>query len=323
MAQIASAPTLCASRAFWLVAYPSQGHEMLFDAHTRSFAALGGVARRGIYVNMKTAVDKVLKGKGRVVNARFAAMASHDLFDPDFCNVASGWEKGVSCDRWYQQSGRRRKPRPTAVMAVMADYVDAVIMLSHERRRAPTARLGRRAPNLISTYGSYSLGGSNQPSESLASRPTEAQRLARLASAAALAASIDDSPEARKNQIQTRQALAQVNQAEQHLRDLRIEIQFQKGIDQPTAYAAYPQPLLTREGRIAAGKVLAGRAYLVRLGGNLDRPSIRPLLVGEHALTPSVENIKFLANQARFGLEEWSNLEEWACRKVNAEKNRK
>jgi hypothetical protein len=40
---------LCASRAFWRVAYPSQGHEMLFDAHTRSFAALGGVARRGIY----------------------------------------------------------------------------------------------------------------------------------------------------------------------------------------------------------------------------------------------------------------------------------
>ncbi|SFU92611.1 hypothetical protein SAMN04489707_103815 [Paenacidovorax caeni] len=39
---------LCASGAFWLVAYPSQGHEMLFDAHTRSFAALGGVARRGI-----------------------------------------------------------------------------------------------------------------------------------------------------------------------------------------------------------------------------------------------------------------------------------
>ena len=48
---------LCASRAFWLVAYPSQGHEMLFDAHTRSFAALGGIARRGIYDNMKTAVD--------------------------------------------------------------------------------------------------------------------------------------------------------------------------------------------------------------------------------------------------------------------------
>jgi hypothetical protein len=53
---------LCASRSFWLVACPSQGHEMLFDAHTRSFAALGGVARRGIYDNMRTAVDKVHKG---------------------------------------------------------------------------------------------------------------------------------------------------------------------------------------------------------------------------------------------------------------------
>jgi len=97
---------LCASRAFWLVAYPGQGHEMLFDAHTRSFQALGGVARRGIYDNMKTAVDKVKKGKGRIVNARFSAMCSHYLFDPDFCNVASGWEKGV-VEKNVQDSRRR------------------------------------------------------------------------------------------------------------------------------------------------------------------------------------------------------------------------
>ena len=55
---------------FWLVAYPSQGI-------------------------MKTSVDKVNKGKGRTVNARFAVMCAHYLFDPDFCNVASGWEKGI------------------------------------------------------------------------------------------------------------------------------------------------------------------------------------------------------------------------------------
>ncbi len=106
---------LCASRAFWLVAYPSQGHEMLFDAHTRSFCALGGIARRGIYDNMKTAVDKVRKGKGRIVNARFAVMCAHYLFDADFCNVASGWEKGVveknvqdSRRRIWQEAGTRR-----------------------------------------------------------------------------------------------------------------------------------------------------------------------------------------------------------------------
>jgi transposase len=97
---------LCASRAFWLVAYPSQGHEMLFDAHTRSFTALGGIPRRGIYDNMKTAVDKVKKGKGRTVNARFAAMCKHYLFDPDFCNVASGWEKG-RVEKNVQDSRRR------------------------------------------------------------------------------------------------------------------------------------------------------------------------------------------------------------------------
>jgi transposase len=86
---------LCAPRAFWLVAYPSQGHEMLFDAHTRCLTGLGGVAGRGIYDNMKTAVDRTpRKDRGRVVNARFAAMAAHYLFEPDFCNVASGWEKG-------------------------------------------------------------------------------------------------------------------------------------------------------------------------------------------------------------------------------------
>ena len=86
---------LASSRAFWLVAYPSQSHEMLFDAHTRSFAAFGGIPRRGIYDNMKTAVDKVGKGKERNVNARFEAMCGHYLFEPEFCNRAAGWEKGI------------------------------------------------------------------------------------------------------------------------------------------------------------------------------------------------------------------------------------
>lgn len=92
---LAAHTKLCASRAFMLSCYPSQSHEMLFDAHTRAFTAFGGVPQRGIYDNMKTAVDKVSKSNGRVVNTRFFVMTAHYLFDPDFCNVASGWEKGV------------------------------------------------------------------------------------------------------------------------------------------------------------------------------------------------------------------------------------
>ena len=86
---------LAASRAFWVVAYPTQSHEMLFDAHARAFAAFGGVPRRGIYDNMKTAVDRVGRGKERTINARFQAMCGHYLFDPEFCNRAAGWEKGI------------------------------------------------------------------------------------------------------------------------------------------------------------------------------------------------------------------------------------
>src|SRR5260370_4457648 len=43
---------------------------------------------------MRTAVDKVGRGKNRQVNARFAAMVSHFLFEAEFCSPASGWEKG-------------------------------------------------------------------------------------------------------------------------------------------------------------------------------------------------------------------------------------
>lgn len=43
---------------------------------------------------MKTAVDKVGRGKHRQVNARFRSMASHILFEPNFCNPAAGREKG-------------------------------------------------------------------------------------------------------------------------------------------------------------------------------------------------------------------------------------
>ncbi len=82
------------SRAFYLRAYPTQTHEMLFDAHNHAFIALGGVPERGIYDNMKTAVDKVGRGKVRMVNRRFQVMVSHFMFEAEFCNPAAGWEKG-------------------------------------------------------------------------------------------------------------------------------------------------------------------------------------------------------------------------------------
>ena len=82
------------SRAFLLRAYPLQTHEMLFDAHWHAFRVFGGVPERGIYDNMRTAVDRVGRGKVRQINIRFLAMANHYVFEPEFCNPAAGWEKG-------------------------------------------------------------------------------------------------------------------------------------------------------------------------------------------------------------------------------------
>ena len=82
------------SRAFLVRAYLLQTHEMLFDAHWHGFRVFGGVPDRGIYDNMKTEVDRVGRGKERQVNARFLAMTNHYVFEPQFCNPASGWEKG-------------------------------------------------------------------------------------------------------------------------------------------------------------------------------------------------------------------------------------
>ena len=85
---------LCHSRRFYIRAYPRETQDMVFDAHARAFAALGGVPRRGIYDNMKTAVDAIYAGKTRRFNRRFEEMCSHYLVEPVACTPASGWEKG-------------------------------------------------------------------------------------------------------------------------------------------------------------------------------------------------------------------------------------
>ncbi|MCP5092510.1 MAG: IS21 family transposase [Gammaproteobacteria bacterium] len=85
---------LCHSRMLFVRAYPRESQEMVFDAHDRAFAFFRGACTRGIYDNMKTAVDAILVGKDRKFNRRFAQMCSHYLVEPTACTPASGWEKG-------------------------------------------------------------------------------------------------------------------------------------------------------------------------------------------------------------------------------------
>ncbi len=75
-------------------AYPRETQEMVFDAHDRAFAFFRGACQRGIYDNIKTAVDTVFVGKDRQYNRRFLQMCSHHLVEPVACTPAAGWEKG-------------------------------------------------------------------------------------------------------------------------------------------------------------------------------------------------------------------------------------
>ena len=85
---------LCHSRMLFVRAYPRETQEMVFDAHDRAFGLFKGTCRRGIYDNMKTAVETVFVGKDRLYNRRFLQMCSHYLVEPVACTPGSGWEKG-------------------------------------------------------------------------------------------------------------------------------------------------------------------------------------------------------------------------------------
>ena len=85
---------LCHSRMFIARAYPRETQEMVFDAHERAFGFFKGACARGVYDNMKTAVETIFIGKDRQYNRRFLQMCSHHLVEPVACTPASGWEKG-------------------------------------------------------------------------------------------------------------------------------------------------------------------------------------------------------------------------------------
>jgi transposase len=56
---------LCHSRMLFVRAYARESQEMVFDAHERAFAFFKGTCTRGIYDNMKTAVETIFVGKER------------------------------------------------------------------------------------------------------------------------------------------------------------------------------------------------------------------------------------------------------------------
>src|SRR3954465_2473881 len=100
------------SRMPFVRAYFRETQELVFDAHDKAFAFFGGVCRRGIYDNMKTAVEAIFVGKARQYNRRFLQMCSHHLIEPVACTPASGWEKGQVENQVGNLRDQMFRPKP-------------------------------------------------------------------------------------------------------------------------------------------------------------------------------------------------------------------
>jgi hypothetical protein len=76
--------------------YFNQAQEVFLDGHVEAFAHFGGVPKRIRYDNLKPAVVRVMKGRGRIETERFIAMRSHYGFESFFClpGVKGAHEKG-------------------------------------------------------------------------------------------------------------------------------------------------------------------------------------------------------------------------------------
>jgi transposase len=86
---------LCYSKAAFVYAFPHQRQEAFLEGHQRAFDFFGGVPHHIWYDNLKTAVQKVLRGHHRDEQPGFTIFRSHHLFESRFCNPREGHEKGL------------------------------------------------------------------------------------------------------------------------------------------------------------------------------------------------------------------------------------
>ena len=179
----------------------------------------------------------------------------------------------------------------------------------------------------IQKTGSYSLHDHTHATDASAKDTSERVMLQRAANLGSLMLSLpgEDAAHQRQRedlQIKARQALVLIQEAAEELRQMRIQVTFEGGLDRPQAQAMPGDAGDAPFQGAAADKAMAGRVYVLDFAAGAARPRLRPLLPGEHLVKADVEGVKFLANRTRFGIDEWTDIEEWARRKVQAEKSR-
>jgi transposase len=81
------------SNAPFVLALPFERTEAVLEGMVAAFEFYGAVAKEVWWDNPKTVATLILQGRARRLHPRYAALASHYIFDPRFCMPARGNEK--------------------------------------------------------------------------------------------------------------------------------------------------------------------------------------------------------------------------------------
>jgi hypothetical protein len=110
-------------------AYPHATQQALLEAHEHAFAYFGGVFKTLRYDNMTSVVKKILRGYKRVETERIIAFRSHWGYQSEYCNPASGNEKGgVEGELgWFRRNWLVPVPEASALDALNQLILDACL----------------------------------------------------------------------------------------------------------------------------------------------------------------------------------------------------
>ena len=128
-------------------AYTNATQQALLEAHEHAFAYFGGVFRTLRYDNMTIAVKKILRGyRQRIETDRIIAFRSHWGYQSEYCNPASGNEKGgVEGELgWFRRNWLVPVPE-AAIWSALNEQLLALCIASRERthQRAGACTVGR------------------------------------------------------------------------------------------------------------------------------------------------------------------------------------
>ena len=94
------------------IALPTERTEAILEGMVKGFEFFGCVSREVWWDNPKTVAPQLLSGRERKLNRRYAALASHYVFEPMFCLPARGNEKPYVENRVKNLQRRWSTPVP-------------------------------------------------------------------------------------------------------------------------------------------------------------------------------------------------------------------